>query len=413
VPKVLLILIIVVSSLPVVGSEVMRPAERHASKTPAAYLFGTLQTDPRHIEDNYRAGLRLATLELGWNNYESHDGQFAAQYVARMQEKRDAFLRGGMQVVLDPGVQYPPRWIFDLPHSRYLNQFGQAFADPAPGMNGVNTVFNVALREKQARYLQRIFHDFGKDSYAVRLGGGWYDELNYPPHKYQGRQNCYWAFDAIAQGKAGDLPPGITPCPVPAWLPGTPSPGHRSAEQFLNWYLDCLRNYHDWQITTVRHWYSGRLAMLYPSAGIRPGQLRAAVAGDLAGKTSPEINGEIQRGFDFARFVSGVHDPRVVVYSTWLDFPPRFCDDASPDPRRWSPIHHLASLAQQNPLKLQVWGENTGPGDPQAMDLCFERTRRYSLLGFMWAFEKSLYEKQLLDQFRKGIAHANQNESYR
>ena len=42
------------------------------------------------------------------------------------------------------------------------------------------------------------------------------------------------------------------------------------------------------------------------------------------------------------------------------------------------------------------------------MDLCFERTRRYGLLGFMWAFEKSLYEKQLLDQFRKGINHANQ-----
>ena len=57
--------------------------------------------------------------------------------------------------------------------------------------------------------------------------------------------------------------------------------------------------------------------MMYPSWGIRPGQIDAAVADQLAGKTSAEVNGELPRGFDFARFIHGITDPDVIVYCTW------------------------------------------------------------------------------------------------
>jgi hypothetical protein len=56
----------------------------------------------------------------------------------------------------------------------------------------------------------------------------------------------------------------------------------------------------------------------------------------LAGQTPPEKNGEIQRGFDFARFIGGTRDPRVGVHCTWLDADPSWSDETSPDPVRWS-----------------------------------------------------------------------------
>src|SRR5690606_18425367 len=123
---------------------------------------------------------------------------------------------------------------------------------------------------------------------------------------FAGKANCYWAFDPFAQGKKPGLPAGMTPCPVPGWKPGDASPDHASARAFIHWYLDSLKHYHDWQITTVRKHYAGPLMMLYPSWGIRPGQLDAAIAADLAGTTPAEKNGELQRGFDFARFIGGL-----------------------------------------------------------------------------------------------------------
>ncbi|MDQ3815263.1 MAG: beta-galactosidase [Armatimonadota bacterium] len=374
-------------------------------------VFGALQNDPRRIEQNYQAGLRLAVLELAWSRYEPREGVFNAGYIAQQKQRLQTFRAGGMQMVLDFGVQYPPAWLLEMPDSRYVNQYGDAFVDTTPGKNIGNMVFNRALRDRQAAYMRRVFTDFGTDFFAVRLGGGWYSELNYPPHRFKERQNCYWAFDALAQGQKPGLPEGVRPCPVPAWIPGMPSDPHpddkhRAARRFIDWYLDSLKNYHDWQIATARRSYAGRLAMLYPSWGIRPGQLEAAIAVDLNGTTSPEKNGEIQRGFDFARFIAGIQDRGVVVYCTWLDANPRFSNENSPDPARWSPVHYLASLAQAHPLHLAVWGENTGQNDDAAMRLCFTRMKAYDLIGVMWAFEHQLYDGKhaSLDLFAKLIA---------
>ncbi|MBV9864449.1 MAG: cellulase family glycosylhydrolase [Abitibacteriaceae bacterium] len=369
------------------------------------YIFGALQNDVRRLKQDYAAGLRLAVLELGWNRYEPQDGVFNKAYISEVKAKLQAYQDAGFQTVLDFGLQYPPQWAFNLPNSRYVNQYGDSFVDAAAGMNGVNAVFNQALRNKQAAYVQRVFADLGNGFYAVRLGWGWYSELNYPPTRYKDHANCYWAYDALAQGRSAGLPVGIPACPVPVWSPGTPSPNHTAPAQFLNWYLDSLKNYHDWQIVTVRRYYPGRLAMLYPSWGIRPGQVDAAIATDLNGSTSPERNGEVQRGFDFARFIQGINDSNVIVYCTWIDANATVADENSPDQARWSPVHYLSYLAQQHALHLKVWGENTGQNDEAAMQRSFQRMKDYGLMGIMWAFEGQLYDGQYatLDQYAKLI----------
>jgi hypothetical protein len=320
---------------------------------------------------------------------EPREGAWNTNYIETKRKEYQQIVAAGFEVVLDVGMQYPPSWIFNYPHSRYLNQYGDAFVSPVIGGNGANAVFNQVIRDKQARYLRHIFASLGTSFYAVRLGWGHYGELNYLAPTFNNRNNSYWAYDAIAQGRAPGLPPGMQAAPRPGWTPGTASANHAAAAAFAQWYLDSLKHYHDWQIATVRNIYAGKLLMLYPSWGIRPGQLEDAVAGDLAGTTSAERNGEIQRGFDFARFINGIKDQGVVVYTTWLDADDSA--DSASDQRYWSPVHYLAALAAAHPLGLEVWGENTGRGSRAAMERCFTQMAVYNLHGVIWAFEADLY----------------------
>lgn len=362
-----------------------------------ATRLGVLQATGARAEALSQGGVELAVVGVSWDRFEPSHGVLAAEYVASLRAEIAALRGAGLEVILDLGVQYPPDWLFETPGSRYVNQFGEAYVDPSPGKNVANAVFNAAIREAQAMFYARVLAELGTEFYALRLGGGWYNELNYPPHEFADQRNCYWAFCERAQGKAPGLPEGVPPCPVAGWQPGGSTTGLETARRFAEWYMEALRNYHDWQITTLRALYPGRLMMLYPSWGIRPGQLEAAIAGGLAGTTPPERNGEIQRGFDFARFVRGITDPHVVLTSTWTDADPSFGDDASEDPAVWSPPHYLSSLARAHSPPLELAGENTGGGGPEVARLCAERSRSHGLTVFLWAFQEDLFNGEAPD----------------
>ncbi len=363
----------------------------HAAEPP---LIGMLQSDPAHIAATNDAGARGVVVGVSWDRGEPRDGEFDLAYLKTVRDRIDTFRAGGKKVVLDLGVQYPPDWIFGHPEAHFVNQDGKPFQSaPASGECGVNLVFSQAMRDRFEAYLKLVFAALGKDFEAVRLGGGRYGEVGYPINVHAGNTNCYWAFDPIAQGRQPGLPPGMKPCPVPGWIPGTASPKHDSARQFLDWYMESLRNYHDWQIAVARRFYPGTLHMLYPSiGGLRPGQLEAAIADDANGSTGAERTGEVGRGYDMARFIAGITDSQVMVYCTWID---GFdgSDDASPDPGRWSPAHFLASLAAVHQPPLAVGGENTGhPDDLANLKLTFERMRTYHLSALFWAFEPTLFD---------------------
>jgi hypothetical protein len=359
-----------------------------------AIRIGILQPKPARAKKLADAGVTLAVLSVLWDRFEPVEGAPDSIYIQKLRTDLDVLRGAGLQVVLDLGIQYPPAWLGKLADSRYQNQYGEAFVDRKPGMNVANSVFNSKVRDCQEAYMGKLFGALGKDFYAVRLGGGWYGELNFPPAKFQKQNNCYWGFDAIAQGLKPGLPSGMGPCPVPGWKPGTPSTEHADAGRFLNWYLESLKNYHDWQITTTRRFYTGPLMMLYPSWGIRPGQIEAAVTADLSGTTPPERNGETQRGFDFTRFIGGITDSKVWVHCTWLDSDPAWSDDASSSESRWSPPHFLASLAMRHSPSLVISAENTGGGGPAALRLCAERARAFGIQTIFWAFEPDLFDGQ-------------------
>ena len=354
--------------------------------------LGVLQPDPARAAELKAGGVSVVVLSVSWDRFQPKPETADETYVAKLRAEAAAYRDAGLHIALDLGIQYPPAWLHQLPHARYQNQHGDSFIDASSGMNVANSVFNKLIRDRQRDYLSALFRHLGADWAGVRLGGGWYGELNYPPAVFAKKTNCYWAFDPVAQGRAPGLPAGVRPCPVPGWKPGQASPGNASARLFIEWYLDSLKNYHDWQITTVRRHYKGPLMMLYPSWGIRPGQLEAAIATDLAGATPVEKNGETQRGFDFARFIDGIRDPQVWVQCTWLDSDPAWSDDTSPDPVRWSPPKFLAHLARRHSPALKVTAENTGGGGMPALALSARRACELELTALFWAFAPALFD---------------------
>jgi len=381
----------------------------HFILNPAHPIVGTLESDPVRIPALSQAGARGVVVGVSWDRCETGEGTFDSSYLKGIKHKIEQFRAQGQFVALDLGVQYPPQWILNEASSQFINQDGEPYrAAPGTGDCGVNLVYSEKMRKEFEDYAAQVFHELEGDIDAVRLGGGRYGELGYPTNQYKSCANCYWAFDPVAQGRQPGLPAGEKSCPVPGWIPGQASPGHESARQFLDWYLESMRNYHDWQISMVRRYFSGPLFMLYPSTGgLRPGQLLDAINDDANGSTGPEKTGEVGRGFDMARYIAGIKDPRVVVYSTWIDgF--EGSDDTSVDPKRWSPGHYLASLAASHRPPLLVGGENTGhPDDISNMAITFKRMRDNHLCVMFWAFERTLFDDQkphaTLDDFKNSI----------
>ena len=359
------------------------PAPTAGSSTqldlPAPLRYGLIGNDGTHLAVERGAGIGTKLFELNWAVYEPAQGTYSSNYLTWVRGQIASLRSAGFSIVLSLGMQFAPSWLLSAyPDAYYVDQYGDRYADTCSGCEIPNFVWNKALRTELAHYVARVFADLGTDFAAVRIGGGHYGELGYPTASYNGHANTYWAFDANAA--ASD--------PVPGWKPGMSS-ANGEAGKFLNWYLAQLADYETWQISTVRASYPGPLMLLIPSFGIRPDQAQAAINTNLNGTTSPEINGEIQRGYDYARFVSVINDPNVVIDTTWLDCP--YGTDSSTNPDAWNPVHYLAYLAAQNPLHPRLYGENTGQGSAAVMSFTAAQARTYGLAGFLWFDEQELF----------------------
>lgn len=366
------------------------PTPTPPSDSPAL-RWGLIGNDGRHLAEERAAGINTKLLELGWSSYEPSQGAYSANYIAAKKAELAALRNAGFDVILSFGVQYSPKWLLELPDSRYVNQYGDAYTDGSLGSGQANVIWNPTIRAHMATYMARVFADLGTNFDAVRIGGGRYGELGYPVTTWNGRSNTYWAFDDNA-AKSN---------PVPGWKPGMASP-NGEAGRFLEWYLDRLDAYQGWQINQVRKHYGGRIMALYPSFGIRPGQAAKAIDVNLNGSTSAEINGEVPRGYDFARFVGSINDSRVLVTTTWLNC--EFGDDSSSDPARGTPVKYLAWLAAKQGLK--TYGENTGRDGMADLRFTNAQAKRYDLVGFLWFNESELFSGQYatLDQYASVIA---------
>ena len=188
---------------------------------------------------------------------------------------------------------------------------------------------------------------------------------------------------------------------MPGWKPGNASP-NGEAQKFIAFYLKAMVDFQQWQVQSVRAAYAGPIMVLYPGWGVRPGQAAGAVADRLQGRTSVEINGELQRGFDWASQVAAINDPKVWPATTWLDAP--YGSDATTNRSDWRPPHYLAAIAGPN---ATVWGENTGGGTAATMTFAAQQAKTYGLAGMVWFREEELFAGgglATLENYRATIA---------
>ncbi|MFG1993945.1 beta-galactosidase [Actinoplanes sp. NPDC048988] len=244
-----------------------------------------------------------ALVEMNWSQAEPAPGQFDVRYLDSVAARAATLRAMGYTISLNTGIQSAPAWLLARPGARYVDQNGVTYT----GGREPNLVFGTAYRPLAVRYLTRVFQQLGTDFSLVRAGGGHWGELTYPSSEKQ--RNLYFAFDVNAARLN----------PVPGWKPGQPSRAGQAAK-FLNWYLNALAGYQNWQITALRQaGWAGTVAMLYPSYGMRAGDFDKAVATNLSGTSSAEINGEVQRGYDATRQIGALKDKKVAVYGTWAE----------------------------------------------------------------------------------------------
>ncbi|GAB2922978.1 hypothetical protein GCM10027047_20280 [Rhodococcus aerolatus] len=341
-------------------------AEPGAAGRPWVSVLGTGSVDPAALREQ---GVDRVVLGVGWDVLEPVRGTVDPAAAERVRTRLAALRLAGLQVVLDPGLQYPPAWVFTLPgQTRFVDQDGHEWhgrlSEDVP-----NAVFNPAVRDAEADYLARLAGVVGPgDVVAVRVGGLLSGELRYPVSSFDGSTGSLWGFDDAAQAGA----------PLPGWKPGRGTT--EDARRWLQYYFDSLTGYQDWLLgRTAAGWPGTELQVLLPSFGLRPGMADAAAAAGLRGTTAPERNDLVSQGLDWEGQVAAMAATGlpVVVCTTWLDGPERGTTDTAASPGRY-----LARLTADAGLPLA--GENTGGGGAAALATSTDRVAELGMTGLTW-----------------------------
>ena len=344
------------------------PAE--PSSVTSGPILGVLGVSGSYFSQERAAGIDAVTITLGWNDAEPSPGSFSSSFVESLQNEIATARSAGLSVVLDPGLQYPPAWVFSLPGgTRYVDQYGDVFTGSEDsGDNVANAVTDSAVREAEGSYLAWLGSQIQPgEILAVREGGGPLGELSYPDSDFDGNTNCYWAFDTSSQSVS----------PVPGWTPGTGTTAQ--AQAFLDAYNGALDSYGLWLNDTLGTDFGTKILVLLPGWGERPGAEASEVA-NLLTLNMPEFN----EGLDWTDLLDSLPDAaNSVAYTTYLDAP-----SIEQTPQLEDPADYIASLAE--PAHLLLGGENTGDGTVATVNLCFERARALDYFIVQWMDESQL-----------------------
>ena len=222
------------SAVQALGARAIAPLAKPVAPE-VSFLFGIINDDGLHYQDEWSRGVRATTFELQWRLYEPQPGMYDTDYINHMQGILNNLKAAGWTVQLVPGYHYVPGWVFDQhPDMYYVNQYGDAYSpDPMQEASRrvINAPFNSQARALIAGYLAQLFQDFDPALFdSIRVGGSVQGELRFPPPDWNGRSNSYWAFDGHAQNPAES---GI-PATVIGWRPGLDqNPGSVNRGQML------------------------------------------------------------------------------------------------------------------------------------------------------------------------------------
>jgi hypothetical protein len=329
--------------------------------------LGILGPDGHYFAKERASGIGYVTVQVGWDNAEPLAGHFDKAYINGEQAEVATARRSGLQVVLDPGLQYAPGWVFALPGgTHFIDQYGDVFnGDQFSGDTVANAVTDMAVRAAQRTYLSWLGRQFPAGTLAaVRVGGGPLGELRYPAGYKNVPPDCFWAYDASSQAIS----------PVPGWRPGSGTP--EQATSFLNWYNANLVGYGDWLDGAVSRDFRTEELLMLPGWGERPG-----VAAPEESSLLTLGDEEFSEGLDWADLLASLPDPvTTVAYTTYLDSPL-----GRPTLQLEDPADYIASLAR--PLGIATGGENTGNGTVANLQLLVVQALRLHMVIVDWMGE--------------------------
>ncbi len=337
-----------------------------AAATPPIQL-GIVGVSGNYFAAEHAAGLKLVVIGVSWSSAEPTSGSFDTSYLSSVRAEIANARSRSLSVVLDPGLQYPPAWVFTLPGgTRFVDQFGDVYTGPAgSGDDVANAVTDTAVRSAEATYLRNLSAQIpGTLLNAVRTGGGPDGELRYPTGDYNGHSDAFWAYDSSSQAAS----------PVPGWQPGTGT--QASASKFLAAYNHNLNAYGAWLDTQMAADFHTRQLIMLPGWGERPG-----AAGEEVSDLLTLGYDEFSQGLDWADLLPSLPNrAQLVAYSTYLDGP-----TVEPTLQLEDPISYIAYLDKS--LAIPLGGENTGNGSVSTLNLVVSRALSLHLVLVEWMDE--------------------------
>ena len=325
------------------------------------------------------AGVQAVTVQVGWDDAEPTAGSLDPSYITGIVDQISQAEQQGLQVILDPGLQYPPNWLLAMPGSQFVNQYGDVFSAGEPsGENVVNGITDLEVRDAEGQYLAMLGAQLsGQGIYAVRAGGGPLGELRYPDTIYLGDTNSFWAYDPSTQA--------ALPASVQGWIPGTGTVAQ--ATTFLNAYNEHLDQYAQWLNGQLHDDFDTPQLLLMPGWGQRPGNAaaeEAALLQPVRPQGDPTKYDEYNQGLDWAGLLSGLPYPgESVAYTTYLD-----ARSVEPTPQLEDPADYLASLVAGTSIRLG--GENSGDDTVADLEFCASQAVRLGFDIMQWFDEDQL-----------------------
>jgi hypothetical protein len=333
-------------------------------------LLGVVGASGGHLAVEKASAIHSVTIVLAWSEAEHTRTSTSSSYIAAVNRHIAAAYDDGFTVFLDPGLQYPPNWVFSLGGGvRFVDQYGDRFSGPPTSGNDVaNGVTDLKVRAAMQSYLAWLGHHLLlRDVTGVRQGGGPFDELRYPIPYYKGHTDCYWAYDSSSHALSTAL----------HYVPGRSTEARASA--FLARYNADLVSFADWMNAQYRTDFGKDILLLLPGWGQRPGVAHTEES-HLLRDSYPEFN----EGLDWTGLLSSLPDRSMTIaYTTYLDAP-----SYAANPLQEDPADYLASIV--GPLHMTLGGENSGGDTVQEMQGTLGRARALGLVVVNWFNEAQL-----------------------
>jgi hypothetical protein len=326
-------------------------------------IFAVLNADTNAARVAVKnAGCTHAVINANWDNLQpTGTGSLDPTATATMLASYDHALSIGLRPILAVNLQYPPSWILSGVE-KFKDQAGNQYDTNGSGKQVRNWMWTAVGRTYVADLLTRIATALGpvrvKATDGVRVGGGWYGEVHYPEPISGGPTFAWQAFGASMQTGTG-LAAGMTVCPVPGYVPYSGTDAQDVT--FLNWYLNGIVSWVQWQIDQYKALgFTRNLWVLLSGYGVRANQLRT----DDGYKQAAAL------GEDHLRLIGQfMHDTAVWPYSTWLDTVDGFAGGTvDSDKAAWKSIYEKALVRGKH---YELTGENTGGENNTGMDGIF------------------------------------------